>query len=166
MANTWVYSPQPVYIPENSGIKRNLMSNKMRVRSADSSLVIQPLDEEARSQYDSRTLFYDMFFKSGDLICLGPPFLNFGTPTTVYCDGKPVRFTCNHFRGFQKPLSILRIRRPSGKDRERLNLKFSFPDFEVTASCDALRARPPALPLRDLCLHTMQKDNPCEWIRD
>jgi len=56
------YYPNPVYLPE--GIERKPPAN------------VGELNEHEKKSFDSKTLFYDVFPESDQLICIGPSFLN------------------------------------------------------------------------------------------
>ena len=74
-----LYNPQPVYIPDDAGIERAIQVGGY-------------LDDMDGSRYDSKTLFYDMFFSLNKyrLSCIGPLFLNIGPPLAIYY-GKHLR---------------------------------------------------------------------------
>jgi len=168
-----VYYPQPVYLPRDSSVERQQPTEWY---TQWESRQPPPPSAEARLKHDSRTLFYDMFFSAGELVCLGPPFVNLGSPTAVYCDGervrslreydgKPLHFQ-NYPRDARKFPAELHLKIPVPEGRERLDLHFCFRDFEISVPCDVQRACSLSLPPKNLAMAAVNRNNAIEWIRD
>ena len=66
-----IYRPTPVLIPEDSACRRDFLSRQSTVDSSR-------LTEADYREYDSRTLFYDVF-RCDDgrkVVAIGPPLVN------------------------------------------------------------------------------------------
>ncbi len=158
-----VYHPQPLYIPENAGIRRRPLTN-WGTRE-------EPGDTAVHTQFDARTLFYDMFLLQGDeLACIGPPFLNLGPPEQICCEGEKLEFRVenteiDHLQQTTPCLLFIKLPFQCKTERPQLDLQFRFREFEISSSCRISRA-PTALPGKSLGLVTLQKDNPIQWLKD
>ncbi len=163
-----IYHPQAVYLPRDAGVERQPTVTAGRPDQLPGA--------EKHYRCDSHTLFYDMFFNAGELVCLGPSFANLGRPTAVYCDGqrvpsireydgKPMHFQ-NRPEIIGRAPAELRLKIPAPEEREQLDLRFCFRDFEISVSCDVQRARSLSLPPKNLALVAFNRNNPIEWIKD
>ncbi len=154
------YFPQPVLLPDK--IQRNIRSH--RVDMGDGELT----EREKRQQYDSKTLFYDMFLTDNErhLVCIGPPLLNLGDPLSISCLDRPLKFSITKMRKGHAiiKLFIIRIKIPFSIQDNKLTLRFRFTHFNLTVSY----FRQPIMPMEKtkLTLATMQKDYPILWIQD
>ena len=155
-----IYQPTPVLIPENSACRRDFLSRQSMV---DNAL----LTETDYREYDSRTLFYDVFRcdDDGNVVAIGPPPVNLRNELQklrITCDGRLIPHRKREYRN----LCILELTcdqtTHAGKN---LPLRFSFPSFDVD-----IEVPPPAVPSTaegsHLGLMTLQKNNPLPWILD
>ena len=154
------YSPSPLVIPPNVKIRRRFLSRRSTVTSA-------PLRHEDYHNYDSGTIFYDIFWSAAfdRLIALGPPAINLKTELSA------LRITCkgvrlSHTIRYYWHLCVIEIACGSRRDmRTGQVLEFQFRSFQTTAPV-------PEKPQNfcgicaDLALMTMQKDTPVRWIED
>ena len=145
-----IHYPQPVYLP--GSITRDLRIDK---RHQDG----KPLDETDKAEYDNKTLFYDMFFISSSLYCIGPPFLNIGTPRAIRSKGKKLRWT---IETSGERYSLLRI--AIDEKQYPSQLEFSFSQFQINIACPIPKNF--ALRKEEVSLVTLQKNNPIVWIKD
>ncbi len=141
----------PLYLPK--GIEREIPSDAGE------------LSEHRKQSYDYKTLFYDIFFQSNRLVCIGPPFLNIGTPLAIRYKhkGKNIRAAWDRYPK-KGAIRFTMIYIDISPKNAPLELEFIFKDFttKITVS------RPNTIPLSkvDLSLVTVQKDNPLIWIKD
>lgn len=155
-----IYQPTPVLIPEDSACRRNFLSRQSMVDNA-------PLTETDYREYDSRTLFYDVFRcdDDGNVVAIGPPPVNLRNELQklrIICDGRLIPHCKREYRN----LCVLELTcdqtTHAGKN---LPLRFSFPSFYVD-----IEVPPPAVPSpaegSHLGLMTLQKNNPLPWILD
>jgi len=143
------YYPNPVYLPE--GIERKPPAN------------VGELAEHEKKSFDSKTLFYDIFFQSNRLICIGPPFLNIAPLLAIKYKykGKNTRAAWDKSGTIRFTIIYIDIR-PNNVPSE---LEFIFKNFTTKVTV----IRPNTTPLLskvDLSLVTMQKDSPLIWIKD
>ena len=155
-----IYQPTPVLIPEASTCRRDFLSRRSTVDNT-------PLTEADYREYDSRTLFYDVFRcnDDGNVVAVGPPPVNLRNELQklrITCDGRLIPHCKREYRN----LCILELTcdqtTHAGKN---LPLRFSFPSFYVD-----IEVPPPAVPSTaegsHLGLMTLQKNNPLPWILD
>ena len=155
-----IYQPTPVLIPEDSACRRDFLSRRSTVDN-------NPLTETDYREYDSRTLFYDVFRcdDDGNVVAIGPPPVNLRNELQklrITCDGRLIPHCKREYRN----LCILELTcdqtTHAGKN---LPLRFSFPSFDVD-----IEVPPPAVPSTaegsHLGLMTLQKNNPLPWILD
>ena len=122
-----------------------------------------------RARYDHKTIFYDVFFSADgkDLLCIGPPLLNFGMPLAITCGKQALKFTVETpFYSVYLNFSLVRIKAADCRQMQApsFNLHFRFADFEVAVSCSPQKVMP--LAKKTLTLATLQKDNEVQWIKD
>jgi hypothetical protein len=154
-----IYQPTPVLIPEDSACRRNFLSRQSMVDNA-------PLTETDYREYDSRTLFYDVFRcnDDGNVVAIGPPPVNLRNELQklrITCDGRLLPHCKREYRN----LCILELTcdqtTHAGKN---LPLRFSFPSFDVDIEV------PPPLSIPAEAYHlglmTLQRNNPLLWILD
>ena len=122
-----------------------------------------------RARYDHKTIFYDVFFSADgkDLLCIGPPLLNFGMPLAITCGKQALKFTVETpFYSVYLNFSLVRIKAADCRQMQApsFNLHFRFADFEVAVSCSPQKVMP--LAKKALTLATLQKDNEVQWLED
>ena len=148
-----LYNPHVVYIPDDAGIERDIQTGRRRVAC----------DE---SHYDSKTLFYDVFYSSDrrKLLCLGPPFLNIGPPLSIRHGRRRLSYSTKlgKYRFNHHVLSCVEVDLASFKDE--LILDFTFSRFNIAILCSNRNRL--SLSKAHITLLTLQKDNPIPWIRD
>ena len=121
-----IYQPTPVLIPENSVCRRDFLSRQSTVDNAR-------LTEADYREYDSRTIFYDVFRCDDDrkVVAIGPP------PVNLRNELEQLRITCGgrlipHRKREYRRLCVLELicdhTTNAGKN---LPLRFSFPSFDV-----------------------------------
>ena len=124
---------------------------------------------------DRRTLFYDLIRspERRELVCMGPPFWNLGGPVAISAQGAPAEFTVEEVdtplvrRRAMEPdrrLSITRVRLDENHMGRTIELRFSFREFEVEASCSSA-PQATAREKVDLTLTTLQKDKGAALLR-
>ena len=155
-----IYRPTPVLIPENSACRRDFLSRQSMVDNA-------PLAEADYREYDSRTIFYDVFRCDDDhkVVAIGPP------PVNLRNELEKLRITCGgrmlpHRKREYRRLCVLELTCDQTTNAEKnLPLRFSFPSFDVE-----IEVPPPPLPspaeAPHLGLMTLQRNNPLPWILD
>ena len=153
-----IYRPTPVLIPEDSACRRDFLS---RQSTADT------LTEADYREYDSRTIFYDVFRCDDDrkVTAIGPP------PVNLRNELEKLRITCggrmiSHRKREYRRLCVLELTCDQITNAEKnLPLRFSFPSFDVDIEV------PPsplssAAAVPHLGLMTLQRNNPLPWILD
>lgn len=154
------YVPQSVFIPPEIRSEREPPA---------------ALSEDDRMRCDRRTLFYDLILSSErrELLCVGPAFRNLGNPVAISAQGIPVEFAVEDLdtpsvrrcrTAADRRLSITRVLLDETRMGRTVELRFSFRDFSVDASCSLV----PTIGRKrvGLTLTTLQKDNDVQWIRD
>ena len=155
-----IYRPTPVLIPEDCACRREFLS---RQNTVDDSL----LTEADYREYDSRTIFYDVF-RCDDhrkVVAIGPP------PVNLRIELEKLRITCggrmiSHFKREYTKLCVLELTCDQAANAEKnLPLRFSFPSFDVEIE---VPPPPPPTPAVEshLGLMTLQRNNPLTWILD
>ncbi len=155
-----IYQPTPVLIPEDCACRREFLSPQSTV---DKSL----LTEVDYREYDSRTIFYDVF-RCDDhrkVVAIGPP------PVNLRIELENLRITCggrtiSHFKREYTKLCVLELTCDQAANVEKnLSLRFSFPSFDVEVE---VPPPPPPTPeeVPHLGLMTLQRNNPLPWILD
>ena len=157
MASLATYSPQGIRIPDDVDVERTFDGDP---------------GEEALPDFDRRTVFCDIFLsqRRDQLLCIGPPLLNLGTPESVVLRGGTRRFAVENppVPIPSRRMSLLRIGLEAGDHRAMetgtVGLLVRFPEFRL----DIPVARPAAVPRKrvSLTLSTLQKDNDPRWLRD
>ena len=153
------YVPQSVFIPPAAGVERQFPA---------------VLGGEDIARCDRRTLFYDLVRPPGhrEIVCIGPPFHNLGSPVAILAQGSSVSFAVEKIkagppRGMAAPraISATRVLLDEEHVDRTVDLRFSFREFNVEATCSPT---PPTVARGrvELTLSTLQKDNDAQWIRD
>ena len=154
-----IYRPTPVLIPENSVCRRDFLSRQSTV---DNTL----LTEADYREYDSRTIFYDVFRCDDDrkVVAIGPP------PVNLRNELEKLRITCGgrmipHLKREYRRLCVLELTCDQTANAEKnLPLRFSFPSFDVEIEVPPPLSAPAEVP--HLGLMTLQRNNPLPWILD
>jgi len=155
-----IYRPTPVLIPEDCACRRDFLS---RHSTADNTL----LTETDYREYDSRTLFYDVFRCDDDrkVVAIGPPPVNLRNEMAklrITCDGQLIPHRKREYR----KLCVLELTFDQTTNTgKNLPLRFSFPSFHVEIKVPPPPCLPPAETYR-LGLMTLQRNNPLPWIQD
>ncbi len=155
-----IYRPTPVLIPEESVCRRDFLFPQ----STDDNTLLTEADYR---EYDSRTIFYDVFRCDDNrkVVAVGPPSVNLQNELEhlkITCDGRMLPHRKREYRR----LCVLELTcdqyTNAGKN---LPLQFSFPSFDVD-----IKVPPPAIPSpakgSHLGLMTLQKNTPLPWIFD
>ena len=150
------YTPQMVCIPADAAVERTFCGYE--------------LSKEKQVLYDRRTVFCDVFVAPNrkELVCVGPPFRNLGSPHTVRISGEDKRFVVEEPTWSLKRVSVVRVDIDAsdvGTSPEApVDLHVGFPELELdvtlTLGCPTPQAQVP------LTLATMQKDNEPQWLQD
>ncbi len=154
-----LYQPTPVLIPEDSSCRRDFLSRQSTV---DNTL----LTEADYREYDSRTIFYDVF-RCDDLkvVAIGPPPVNLRNELEklrITCGGKIIPHCTREYRR----LCVLELTCDQTTHcKKNLPLRFSFPSFDVEIEVPPPPLSSPAEVPR-LSLMTLQRNNPLPWILD
>ena len=149
------YTPQAVCVPTGVGVERSFAGYE--------------IGDELRALCDKTTVFCDVFRvpNRDEVVCIGPPFLNFGHPHTVRLLGRRRRFVVEDKPWGSRRVSILRIIGTSdvnSADDPNVDLQVHFPEFEIDAQVRLPRGVP--RPHVALTLATIQKDNDLQWLDD
>ena len=155
-----IYRPTPVLIPDESVCRRDFLSHQSTVDNTC-------LTEADYREYDSRTIFYDVFRCDDDrkVVAIGPP------PVNLRNELEKLRITCGgrmipHRKREYRRLCIIELTcdqiTNAGKN---LPLRFSFPSFEVEIEVPPSPQSSPA-EAPHLGLMTLQRNNPIPWILD
>ena len=155
-----IYRPTPVLIPEDSACRRDFLSRENTVDNV-------PLADADYHEYDSRTIFYDVFRCDNDrkVVAIGPPPVNLRNELEklkITCDG----LTLSHHKQEYRRFYVLDLTCDQTTNAgENLPLRFSFPTFDVEIEV------PPPLPSSSaeaphLSMVTLQRNNPLPWILD
>lgn len=118
-------------------------------------------DEQFRKGFDSKTLFYDIFFRSSWLICIGPPFYSIGNPLAIKHRGKNLRYKA--ICGYHIAMAAL-IYIKIDKREFPTEIEFIFKKFTLKVFCtcqDNIH-----LDHSTISLLSLQKDNSLIWIKD
>ena len=155
-----IYQPTPVLIPEDSACRRDFLTRQSTVDN-------DRLTEADYREYDSRTIFYDVFRCDDDrkVVAIGPP------PVNLRNELEKLRITCGgrvipHRNREYRKLCVLELTCDQTANAEKnLQLQFSFPSFDVGIEVPPAPLSSPekALPLG---LMTLQRNNPLPWILD
>ena len=155
-----IYRPTPVLIPEDSTSRRDFLSPQSTVDNTR-------LTEADYREYDSRTIFYDVFRCDDDrkVVAIGPP------PVNLRDELARLRITCGgrripHRKREYLKLCVLELTcDQTANAGKNLPLRFSFPSFDVE-----IEVPPPCLSSpaegSPLGLMTLQRNNPLPWILD
>ena len=154
-----IYRPTPVLIPEDSACRRDFLS---RHSTVDNAL----LTEADYREYDSRTLFYDVFrYDDRKVVAIGPP------PVNLWNELEKLRVTCGgrmipHRKREYRQLCILELTCDhTANAGKNLPLRFTFPSFDVEIEVPPSPSSSPAETYH-LSLMTLQRNNPLPWILD
>ena len=155
-----IYRPTPVLIPEDCACRRDFLSRQSTVDNAR-------LTEADYREYDSRTIFYDVFRCEDDrtVVAIGPPPVNLRNELEklrITCDGRIFSYRKREYRR----LCVLELTCAQATNAEKnLPLQFSFPSFDVEIEVPPPIPSSPAEVLH-LGLMTLQRNNPLPWILD
>ena len=154
------YLPSPVLIPSNSKLQREFKTRESTVDNV-------PLTDREYQEYDSRTIFYDVFCdaQSHKIFAIGPPPINLQAEILslkIMREDNFLHYTRKQYAG----LCIIEILFNEEVDLEsELSLRFCFQSFDVM-----VRVSPSplgrAITKPRISLLTLQKDNPIPWITD
>ena len=127
------------------------------------------IGDEIRALCDRTTVFCDVFRvpNRDEVVCIGPPFLDFGHPHTVRLLGRRRRFVVEDKPSGSRRLSILRIIGTSdvgSADDPTVDLQVHFREFEIDVQIRLPRVV--RWPHVALTLATVQKDNDLQWLDD
>lgn len=154
-----IYRTTPVLIPEESVCRRDFLSRQ----STDDNTLLTEADYR---EYDSRTLFYDVFrCNDGKVMAIGPP------PVNLRNELQKLRITCDgrllpHRKREYLRLCVLELTCDQTTNTgKNLPLRFSFPSFHVEIEVPPPPCLSPAKTYR-LGLMTLQKNNPLPWVLD
>ena len=121
-----IYRPTPVLIPEDCACRRDFLSRQSTVDNA-------PLTEADYREYDSRTVFYDVFRCDDDrkVVAIGPPPVNLRNELEklrITCDGRMI----SHRKREYRRLCVLELTCDQTTNAEKnLPLRFSFPSLDA-----------------------------------
>ena len=149
------YIPQAVCVPPGAGVERSFAGYE--------------IGDDVRALCDRTTVFCDVFRvpNRDEVVCIGPPFLDFGYPHTVRLLGRRRRFVAEDKPWGSRRVSILRIIGTSdvdSADDPTVDLQLDFPEFRID-----VQIRLPKVvrwPHVALTLATIQKDNDLQWLVD
>ena len=148
------YTPQAVCVPAGVRVERSFAGHE--------------ISDEIRARCDRTTIFYDVFRPANrnEVVCIGPPFLDFGYPRAVRLLGRRRRFVVEEMPWGPGRASILRVLGTSDADladNPNVDLQVDFPEFGIDVRVRLPRSvRPHAA----LTLATMNKDNEPQWLDD
>ena len=125
------------------------------------------LTETDYREYDSRTIFYDVFRCDDDrkVVAIGPP------PVNLRNELEKLRITCGgrmipHRKREYRRLCVLELTcDQTANAGKNLPLRFSFPSFDVEIEVPPHPLSAPA-EAHHLGLMTLQRNNPLPWILD
>lgn len=154
-----IYRPTPVLIPESCACRRDFLLQRSTAERTR-------LTEADCREYDSRTIFYDVFRCDDDrkVVAIGPP------PVNLRNELEKLRITCGgrmmpHRKREHRKLVVLELTRDQlANVGETLPLRFSFPSFDVEIEVPPPLSSPTEA--YRLSLMTIQRDNPLPWILD
>ena len=155
-----IYYPRSFSLPLN--VEREFQRDSRDIDGAS-------LTQEDWLRYDSKTLFYDVFWAANEetLICIGPPFVNIGPPLSIKHKGQSLNFTMPFLpdkRIAFYQCTVIYISLKGIQRHDTLSITMAFKDFDIDIPC------PLPSTLLDkkvnLMLMTYQKDNPLVWIKD
>ena len=155
-----IYRPTPVLIPEDCACRRDFLSRQSTVDNAR-------LTEADYREYDSRTLFFDVFRCDDErkVVAIGPPPVNLRNELEnlrITCDGRKLPHRKREYRR----LCVLELTCDQATNAgKNLPLRFSFPSFDVDIEVPPPTCPPPTEALH-LGLMTLQRNNPLPWILD
>ena len=127
------------------------------------------IGDDVRALCDRTTVFCDVFRPPNrdEVVCIGPPFSDFGHPHTVRLLGRRRRFVVEDQPWGSRRVSILRIIGTSdvdSADDPTVDLQVHFSEFEIDVQVRLPRGVP--RPHVALTLATVQKDNDLQWLDD
>ena len=150
------YTPQAVFVPTGVRVERSFAGYE--------------ISDEIRALCDRTTIFCDVFRPANrnEVVCIGPPFSDFGRPHAVRLLGRRRRFVVEERSREPRRASILRVLGTSdvsSADNPDVDLQVDFPEFGVDVQVRLPRVVPPP-PHVALTLATVQKDNELQWLDD
>ena len=149
------YAPQAVFVPDGAHVERSFAGYE--------------ISDEVRALCDRTTIFCDVLrpANSREVVCIGPPFSDFGYPHTVRLLGRRRRFVVEESPWGPRRMSILRVLGTSdvsSADNPDVGLQVDFPAFGIDVRVRLPRTVPRAHIA--LTLATMNKDNELQWLED
>ena len=149
------YTPQAVRVPAGVHVERSFAGYE--------------ISDQIRALCDKTTIFCDVFRPPNrdEVVCIGPPFSDFGYPQAVRLLGRRRRFVVEEPPWGPRRVSILRVIGTSdvdSADDPNVDLQVDFPEFRIDAQVRLPRGVP--RPHVALTLATMQKDNDLQWLDD
>ena len=159
-----------IYYPRSFSLPPNV-ERKFR-RDVDDIDYI-PLTQEDWLQYDSKTLFHDVFLAANKetLICIGPPFVNIGPPLSIKHKGQSLNFTMPFLADkritshkYITVITVIYISLKGIQRHDKLSITMKFKDFDIDIPYPL--SSTPLDKKVNLMLAAMQKDNPLVWIKD
>ena len=150
------YTPQAVRVPAGARVERSFAGYE--------------IGDEIRARCDRTTVFCDVFrpANGNEVVCIGPPFLDFGYPRAVRLLGRRRRFVVEEMPWGPTRVSILRVIGASDVDSAvdlDVDLQVDFPAFGIDVRV-RLPGMPPPRRREPLTLATVQKDNELQWLED
>ena len=149
-----MYAPLAVRLPDGAGVERSY-----------AGLGLGPGE---LALCDRRTVFSDVFASADgrELICIGPPWDEFGPPLAVAVDGRARTFRAEVPTEFDiRRAALLRVALAASA-RGVVEVRVEFARFAVAATVDLDAQLPWRLRRVALTLAAVQKDNPLAWLRD
>ena len=149
------YTPQAVCVPPGVGVERSFAGYE--------------IGDDVRALCDRTTVLCDVFRvpNRDEVVCIGPPFSDFGHPHTVMLLGRRRRFVVEELPWGPRYVSILRIIGTSdvdSADDPNVDLQVDFPEFRIDVQVRLPRGVP--RPHVALTLAAIQKDNDLQWLDD
>ena len=150
------YTPQAVRVPAGVRVERSFAGFE--------------IGDEIRALCDRTTIFCDVFRvpNADEIVCIGPPFSDFGYPRAVRLSGRRRRFVVEEAPWGPRRMSILRVIGTSdaaAAGNPNVSLQVDFPEFGIDVQVRLPGAVPPR-PHVALTLATVQKDNERQWLDD
>ena len=150
------YTPQAVRVPAGVRVERSFAGFG--------------IGDEIRALCDATTVFCDVFRvpNRDEVVCIGPPFSDFGHPRAVRLSGRRRRFVVEEAPWGPGRMSILRVIGTcdvAAAGNANVSLQVDFPEFGIDVRVRLPGAVPPR-PHVALTLATVQKDNERQWLDD
>ena len=116
------YTPQAVFVPDGAHVERSFAGYE--------------ISDEVRALCDRTTIFCDVLrpANTDEVVCIGPPFSDFGYPHTVRLLRRRRRFVVEEAPWGPRRMSILRVLGTSdvsSADNPDVGLQVDFPAFGI-----------------------------------